>query len=112
MTNDARKLCAAALMLAAAGGASAQEGMRPEMSEFYTPVTTVVAPGTDLQGGGFTAPSDAIVLFDGSDQYLTLDYNQLQMQQMTFSAWVNWYGDDTAATEPPAESSDEDAGHS
>ena len=67
MTNDARKLCAAALMLAAAGGASAQEGMRPEMSEFYTPVTTVVAPGTDMQGGGFTAPSDAIVLFDGSD---------------------------------------------
>lgn len=67
MTNDARKLCAAALMLAAAGGASAQEGMRPEMSEFYTPVTTVVAPGADLQGGGFTAPSDAIVLFDGSD---------------------------------------------
>lgn len=49
------------------------------------------------------------VLFDGSNQYLTLDYNQLQMQQMTFSAWVNWYGDDTAATEPPAESSDEDA---
>lgn len=56
--------------------------------------------------GGHTGKA---VLFDGSNQYLTLDYNQLQMQQMTFSAWVNWYGDDTAATEPPAESSDEDA---
>ena len=65
--NNTRNLFAATLMLAAAGSAYAQEGMRPEMSEFYTPVTTVVAPGSDLQGGGFTAPSDAIVLFDGSD---------------------------------------------
>ena len=51
--------------------------------------------------------SGKAVLFDGSDQYLTLDYNQLQMQQMTFSAWVNWYGEDTAQT--PPESSDADA---
>lgn len=56
-------------MLLAAGtvGAAAQEGMRPEMSEFYTPEVPVVTPGTDLKGGGFTAPSDAIVLFDGKD---------------------------------------------
>ena len=45
----------------------AQEGMRPEMSEFYEPVTPVVTPGKDLPGGGFTAPSDAIILFDGKD---------------------------------------------
>lgn len=51
--------------------------------------------------------SGKAVLFDGSDQYLTLDYNQLQMQKMTFSAWVNWYGDDAAAQTPP-ESSDAD----
>ena len=29
--------------------------------------TGVFAAGTDLKGGGFTAPSDAIVLFDGKD---------------------------------------------
>ncbi len=46
---------------------SAQEGMKPEMSEFYEPVPPVVTPGKDLPGGGFTAPSDAIILFDGKD---------------------------------------------
>ena len=40
-------------------------GITHEMSEFYEPVPPVVTPGTDLKGGGFTAPSDAIVLFDG-----------------------------------------------
>ena len=42
-------------------------GITHEMSEFYEPVPPVVTPGTDLKGGGFTAPSDAIVLFDGKD---------------------------------------------
>lgn len=42
-------------------------GITHEMSEFYEPVPPVVTPGTDLAGGGFTAPSDAIVLFDGKD---------------------------------------------
>ena len=101
MTNDARKLCAAALMLAAAGGASAQEGMRPEMSEFYTPVTTVVAPGTDLQGGGFTAPSDAIVLFDGSD-LSAWENSQGGPAEWTVADGVMTVGDETFRTDDPA----------
>ncbi|GCB33168.1 3-keto-disaccharide hydrolase [Bacteroides faecalis] len=47
--------------------ASAQEGMKPGMSEFYSPVPPVVTPGEEMRGGGFTAPSDAIILFDGKD---------------------------------------------
>ena len=39
----------------------------PEMSEFYSPVPPVVTPGASLQDGGFAAPSDAIVLFDGKN---------------------------------------------
>lgn len=42
-------------------------GITHEMSEFYEPVPPVVTPGTELKGGGFTAPSDAVVLFDGKD---------------------------------------------
>lgn len=42
-------------------------GITHEMSEFYEPVPPVVTPGKELKGGGFTAPSDAIVLFDGKD---------------------------------------------
>jgi len=38
--------------------------MRPEMSEFWTPKPPVVTPG-DIQTN--TAPSDAIILFDGKD---------------------------------------------
>jgi len=49
------------------GGISAQSEMRPEMSEFYKPIVPVVAPGAEMRGGGFTAPSDALVLFDGKD---------------------------------------------
>lgn len=53
--------------LAFALGSMAQENMTPEMSEFYTPVPPVVTSGTCIDGGGFTAPSDAVVLFDGKD---------------------------------------------
>ena len=42
-------------------------GITHEMSEFYEPVPPIVTPGHELAGGGFTAPSDAIVLFDGKD---------------------------------------------
>ena len=42
-------------------------GITHEMSEFYEPVPTVVTPGAVLADGGFTAPSDAIILFDGKD---------------------------------------------
>ena len=38
--------------------------MRPGMTEFYTPVPKVVTPG-DITTN--SAPSDAVVLFDGKD---------------------------------------------
>ena len=41
-----------------------QERMRPGMSEYWTPQPKVVTPG-DIKTN--TAPSDAIVLFDGKD---------------------------------------------
>ena len=40
------------------------EAMRPGMSEYWTPQPKVVKPG-DIKTN--TAPSDAIVLFDGKD---------------------------------------------
>ena len=41
-----------------------QEPMTPGMSEYWTPQPAVVAPGDSRTNG---APSDAVVLFDGSD---------------------------------------------
>ena len=41
--------------------------MKPEMTEFYEPVPAVVTPGKATQNAAITAPSDAIVLFDGKD---------------------------------------------
>ena len=43
--------------------ANAQEKMKPEDTEFYTPVPDVVTPGKTCGA----APSDAIILFDGKD---------------------------------------------
>ena len=43
--------------------ANAQEKMKPEETEFYTPVPAVVTPGKTCGA----APSDAIILFDGKD---------------------------------------------
>jgi len=40
------------------------ERMKPQMSEFYAPVPPVVVPGDILTN---SAPSDAVVLFDGKD---------------------------------------------
>jgi len=40
-----------------------QEPMKPEMSEYWTPQPKVVTPGN----AAMSAPSDAIVLFDGKD---------------------------------------------
>ncbi|MBQ3148492.1 MAG: DUF1080 domain-containing protein [Alistipes sp.] len=67
-----KKLLLSALTLAIAVGASAQqkkeypkpEAMRPAMTEFWTPQPKVVTPG-DIKTD--SAPSDAIVLFDGKD---------------------------------------------
>lgn len=51
--------------------ANAQNGttaaMKPEMTEFYEPVPAVVTPGKVAANAFITAPSDAIVLFDGKD---------------------------------------------
>ena len=41
--------------------------MKPEMTEFYEPVPAVVTPGKATQNAAITAPSDAIVLFDGKN---------------------------------------------
>ena len=43
---------------------SRTEGMKPEMSEFYAPQPKKVCPGNAMVAG---APSDAIVLFDGTN---------------------------------------------
>lgn len=43
--------------------ANAQEKMKPEETEFYTPVPAVVTPGKTCGA----APSDAIILFNGKD---------------------------------------------
>ncbi|MDR0537335.1 MAG: DUF1080 domain-containing protein [Tannerellaceae bacterium] len=44
-----------------------QEPMRPAMSEYWTPQPKVVTPGTATGNAFLSAPSDAIVLFDGKD---------------------------------------------
>ncbi len=41
--------------------------MKPEMSEFWTPQPPIVTPGTYRGDGMMTAPSDAIILFDGKN---------------------------------------------
>src|SRR4028119_1390612 len=41
--------------------------MKPEMTEFWEPEVRVVSPGTTTPNAVITAPSDAIVLFDGKD---------------------------------------------
>ncbi|MDY6385773.1 MAG: hypothetical protein SPL26_09620, partial [Bacteroidales bacterium] len=48
-------------------GAQEKNKMTHEMTEFYSPEVPVVTPGATIDGGGFTAPSDAIILFDGKD---------------------------------------------
>ena len=41
--------------------------MVPEMTEFWEPQVTVITPGKPEQNAVITAPSDAIILFDGKD---------------------------------------------
>jgi len=47
-----------------AAAAMAQQNMKPEQTEFYSPVPPVVTPGNQAAS---SAPSDAIVLFDGKN---------------------------------------------
>ena len=80
-------LSLAALTIAASSALQAQqkkeypqpEALRPGMSEYWTPQPKVVSPG-DIRAN--TAPSDAIVLFDGKD----------------LSAWMNPNGGDAEWT--------------
>jgi len=44
-----------------------QAPMKPEMSEYWTPQPKVVSPGNTTSNAFISAPSDAIVLFDGKD---------------------------------------------
>lgn len=44
-----------------------QMPMKPEMSEYWTPQPPIVTPGTSTSKAALTAPSDAIILFDGND---------------------------------------------
>ena len=62
-----KKLATSAMILMCISAGAQNNKMTHDMTEFYTPEVPVVTPGTDLKGGGFTAPSDAIVLFDGKD---------------------------------------------
>ncbi len=43
------------------------EPMKPGMSEYWTPQPKIVTPGVTTVNAAITAPSDAIVLFDGKD---------------------------------------------
>ena len=52
-----------AFIAAGITSANAQEKMKPEETEFYSPVPPVVTPGKTCGD----APSDAIILFDGKD---------------------------------------------
>lgn len=54
-------------LAATATCATAQDKMTAPMSEFYKPEVKTVVSGKEIKGGGFQAPSDAIVLFDGTD---------------------------------------------
>jgi hypothetical protein len=44
-----------------------QQPMRPQMSEYWTPQPTIVTPGNNTSHAILSAPSDALVLFDGKD---------------------------------------------
>ncbi len=63
MLDTLKKLAAAAIALAA-GTAGLFAQMRPEYTEVWEPQPAEVTPGDPARGG---APSDAIILFDGSD---------------------------------------------
>ncbi|MEJ7911982.1 MAG: DUF1080 domain-containing protein [Chitinophagaceae bacterium] len=54
-------------MLAADCQAPPAAAMKPEMTEFYEPVPRTVTPGKAAPNAASSAPSDAIVLFDGKD---------------------------------------------
>ncbi|HEY5463272.1 MAG TPA: DUF1080 domain-containing protein [Hanamia sp.] len=60
-----------ALIAGSIVAANAQQTMKPEDTEYYTPVPPVVTPGKNCG----EAPSDALILFDGKnlDKWVTAD---------------------------------------
>ncbi|MGN6800268.1 MAG: DUF1080 domain-containing protein, partial [Ginsengibacter sp.] len=56
-------LTSIALVSTAFATANAQQKMKPEDTEYYSPVPAVVTPGKTCGA----APSDAIILFNGKD---------------------------------------------
>src|SRR6478672_8981244 len=56
------KFFLATLFITCFMNADAQQKPKPEDTEFYTPVPKVIDPGKP----GCTAPSDAVILFDGT----------------------------------------------
>lgn len=70
MTTKASLLvlaCAACGTLSAQKEYPKQEQMTPGMSEYWTPQPKVITPGEANANAFISAPSDAIVLFDGKD---------------------------------------------
>lgn len=57
---------APAVVLAQTAAQKPAPPMKPEMTEYYTPVPKTVTPGA-YTNGMMAAPSDAVVLFDGKD---------------------------------------------
>lgn len=73
---NTKLLLSIALIAGAICSVNAQQKMKPEETEFYTPVPPVVTPGMACG----MAPSDAIILFNGKDLsqwVLTKDTNKL-----------------------------------
>ena len=54
-------------MLGSVEAQSQESSMKPAMTEFYEPVPAVVTPGNAGPNAFITAPSDAVILFDGKD---------------------------------------------
>ena len=79
-------ILATVVSIAIAAPAFAQEKMKPEETEFYSPIPPVVTPGASLGD----APSDAIVLFDGT--------NLSQWIQSKDSSAVKWTLADNSMT--------------
>lgn len=59
--------CAVGSISANAQAYPQPEKMTPAMSEYWTPQPKVVTPGVTNANAAITAPSDAVVLFDGKD---------------------------------------------
>lgn len=59
--------CLASSLLSAQQKIPTPPPMAPGMTEFWEPEVTVVTPGRPTANAAITAPSDAVVLFDGSD---------------------------------------------